>query len=154
MPVRNSRRYKSVREARMTQLEAARKGEITAEMKRVATRENVTPEFIRDEIVAGHLIIPANVNHLKHRLDPTGIGIGVSCKINANIGNSATSSDIEQELEKLHMAVHYGADTVMDLSTGGDLDAIREAIIQASTVPVGTVPIYQALESVEKIEDL
>src|SRR5689334_6992486 len=138
----------------MTQLEAARKGQITPEMKRVAEKENRTPEFIRDEIVAGRLIIPANINHLKYRLDPTGVGIGVSCKINANIGNSATTSDIDQELEKLHMAVHYGADTVMDLSTGGDLDKIREAIIQASTVPVGTVPIYQALEKVDKIEDL
>lgn len=138
----------------MTQLEAARKGLITPEMKRVAEKEKVTVEFIRDEIVAGRLIIPANINHLKYRLDPIGIGIGVTCKINANIGNSSTTSDIDQELEKLHMAVHYGADTAMDLSTGGNLDAIREAIIQASTVPLGTVPIYQALESVKKIEDL
>ena len=138
----------------MTQLEAARKGQITPEMKRVAEKEKVMPEFIRDEIATGRMIIPANINHLKYRLDPTGIGIGVSCKINANIGNSATTSNIDEELKKLHMAVHYGSDTVMDLSTGGDLDAIREAIIQASTVPVGTVPIYQALEEVDKIEDL
>lgn len=138
----------------MTQLEAARKGEITPEMRRVAEKEKVTPEFIRDEIVSGRLIIPANINHLKHRLDPTGIGVGVSCKLNANIGNSATTSNLDQELEKLHMAVHYGADTVMDLSTGGDLDMIRDAIIQASTVPVGTVPIYGALEKVAKPEDL
>jgi phosphomethylpyrimidine synthase len=138
----------------MTQLEAARQGQITPEMRRVAEKEKVSPEFVRDELVAGRLIIPANVNHLKYRLDPTGVGIGVSCKINANIGNSATTSDIEQELEKLHMAVHYGADTVMDLSTGGDLDAIREAIIKESTVPLGTVPIYQALQEVDKIEDL
>src|SRR5580658_1077905 len=108
----------------MTQLEAAQKGQVTPEMRRVAEKENVTPEFIRDEITAGRLIIPANINHLKYRLDPMGVGIGVSCKINANIGNSATNSEIEQELEKLHMAVHYGADTVMDLSTGGDLDEI------------------------------
>src|SRR5215470_11763469 len=114
----------------MTQLEAARKGEITAEIKRVAEKEKVSPEFIRDEIVAGRLIIPANINHLKFRLDPTGIGIGVSCKLNANIGNSATTSNIDQELEKLHAAVHYGADTVMDLSTGGDLDQIRDAILR------------------------
>jgi phosphomethylpyrimidine synthase len=138
----------------MTQLEAARKGQITPEMKRVAEKENRTPEFIRDEIAAGRLIIPANINHLKYRLDPTGVGIGVSCKINANIGNSATTSNLDQELEKLHMAVHYGADTVMDLSTGGELDPIREAIIQASTVPVGTVPIYQGLLDVPKVEDL
>ncbi len=138
----------------MTQLESARQGIITPEMKRVAEKENVTAEFIRDEIASGRLIIPANINHLKYRLDPTGIGIGVSCKINANIGNSATTSDIDGELEKLHMAIHYGSDTVMDLSTGGDLDEIRSAIIQASTVPLGTVPIYQALEQVGKIEDL
>jgi phosphomethylpyrimidine synthase len=138
----------------MTQLEAARKGQVTLEMKRVAEKEKVTPEFIRDEIAAGRLIIPANINHLKHRLDPAGIGIGVSCKLNANIGNSATTSNLDKELEKLHMAVHYGSDTVMDLSTGGDLDAIREAILQASTVPMGTVPIYGALEKVQKPEDL
>src|SRR5262249_18742565 len=138
----------------MTQLESARKGQITAEMKRVAEKEKVSPEFIHDEIVAGRLIIPANINHLKHRLDPTGIGIGVSCKLNANIGNSATTSNLDQELEKLHAAVNYGADTVMDLSTGGDLNMIREAIVQASTVPVGTVPIYGALEKVAKPEDL
>src|SRR5438034_1463468 len=138
----------------MAKLEGARKGVRTREMKRVAEKEKVSPEFIRDEIVAARLIIPANINHLKHRLDPTGIGIGVSCKLNANISNSATTSNLDQELEKLHMAVHYGADTVMDLSTGGDLDAIREAIVQASTVPVGTVPIYGALEKVQKPEDL
>src|ERR1051326_9189618 len=138
----------------MTQLESARKGIITPEMKRVAEKEKVAPEFIRDEIVAGRLIIPANINHLKYRLDPIGIGVGVNCKLNANIGNSATTSNLDQELEKLHMAVHYGADTVMDLSTGGDLDAIRAAIIKASTVPVGTVPIYGALEKVNKPEEL
>ncbi len=138
----------------MTQLEAARKGLITPEMKRVAEKEKVSAESICEQLVAGTLIIPANINHLKYRLDPTGIGIGVSCKINANIGNSATTSNLDQELEKLHMAVHYGSDTVMDLSTGGDLDAIRDAIIQASTVPVGTVPIYGALEKVQKPEDL
>src|ERR1700690_2152808 len=138
----------------MTQLEAARQDLITPEMKPVAEKEKVSVESIRDQLVAGRLIIPANINHLKHRLDPTGIGIGVSCKLNANIGNSSTTSNLDQELEKLHMAVHYGSDTVMDLSTGGDLDAIRDAIIQASTVPVGTVPIYGALEKVQKPEDL
>src|SRR5437660_7593417 len=138
----------------MTQLEAARLGQMTPEMKRVAEKEKVSSEFIRDEIAAGRLIIPANINHLKYRLDPMGIGIGVSCKLNANIGNSATTSNLDQEMEKLHAAVHYGADTVMDLSTGGDLDAIRDAIVQASTVPVGTVPIYGALEKVQRPEDL
>ena len=93
----------------MTQLESARKGQITPEMKRVAEKEKVTPEFIRDEIIAGRLIIPANINHLKKRLDPMGIGIGVSCKLNANIGNSSTTSKLDDELEKLHMAVHYGS---------------------------------------------
>lgn len=138
----------------MTQLESAQKGEITPEMKRVAEKEKVTAEFIRDEIKAGRLIIPANIHHLKQRLDPMGIGIGVTCKINANIGNSATTSNIDGELEKLHAAVHFGADTVMDLSTGGDLDAIRTAIIATSTVPVGTVPIYGALERVQRPEEL
>src|SRR5471030_412063 len=138
----------------MTQLESALKGQVTPEMRRVAKKEKVTPEFIRDEIKAGRLIIPANINHLKYRLDPMGIGIGVTCKINANIGNSATNSNIDEELENLHAAIHHGSDTVMDLSTGGDLDAIRTAIIQASTVPVGTVPIYGALEKVQKPEDL
>src|SRR5258708_37639078 len=136
----------------MTQLEAARQNVITPEMKRVAEKEKTPPEFIRDEILAGRLIIPANINHLKARLDPTGIGIGVSCKLNANIGNSSTTSNIDQELEKLHMAIHYGADTVMDLSTGGGLDAIRDAIVQASTVPVGPVPVYAALERGNKPE--
>jgi phosphomethylpyrimidine synthase len=138
----------------MTQLEAARKGEITPEMRRVAEKEGCLPEFIREEVAAGRMIIPANTNHLKYRLDPIGIGIAATCKINANIGNSSTTSDLNQELEKLHMAVHYGADTVMDLSTGGKLDEIREAIIRASTVPVGTVPIYAALEEAGKPEDL
>jgi len=138
----------------MTQLEAARKNIITPEMKRVAEKEKLTQEFVRNEISAGRLIIPANINHLKYRLDPIGIGIGVACKINANIGNSSTTSDVNCELVKLHMAVHYGSDTVMDLSTGGDLDKIREAMIRQSTVPLGTVPIYQALSEVEKVEDL
>src|ERR1039457_6620698 len=91
----------------MTQLESARQGDITPEMRRVAEKEKVTAEFIRDEIVSGRLIIPANINHLKGRLDPMGIGIGVSCKLNANIGNSSTTSKLDDELEKLHMAVHY-----------------------------------------------
>ncbi len=138
----------------MTQLEAARKNIITAQMQRVAEKEGVTPEFVRDEISAGRLILPANTEHLKYRLDPIGIGAGVTCKINANIGNSSTTSNLDQELDKLHQAVHYGADTVMDLSTGGDLDAIREAMVRTSTVPLGTVPIYGALEKVNRPEEL
>src|SRR2546427_11197510 len=129
-----------------TQMFSARQGTITPERPRVAGRESPPVETIRDEVAIGRLIIPANVNHLKQRLDPMAIGKLASVKINANIGNSAVESDIDGELEKLHHAVHYGADTVMDLSTGGNIDAIREAIIAASPVPIGTVPIYQAIE--------
>jgi phosphomethylpyrimidine synthase len=100
------------------------------------------------------MVIPANVNHLAGRLDPMGIGKKCTVKINANIGNSAVTSDIGTELEKLHNAVHHGADTVMDLSTGGDIDRIRQAIIDDSIVPIGTVPIYQAVTQVKRIEDL
>src|SRR3989442_3632257 len=129
-----------------TQMFFARQGTITPEMGRVAEREGLRPETVRDEVAVGRLIIPANINHLAQRLDPMAIGKVASVKINANIGNSAVESDIDGELEKLHHAVHYGADTVMDLSTGGNIDAIREAIIAASPVPIGTVPIYQAIE--------
>src|SRR5262249_20887267 len=130
-------------DAPMTQYEAARRGEITPEMQSVATRENLAPELIRSEAAAGRMVIPANKVHLSKKLEPMAIGIAASCKINANIGNSAVTSDIDGELEKLHTAVHFGADTVMDLSTGGNIDAIRQAIIDASPVPIGTVPIYQ-----------
>ena len=129
-----------------TQMYFARQGTITPEMQRVAARESLPPETIREEVAIGRLIIPANVNHLAQKLDPMAIGKVASVKINANIGNSAVESDIDGELEKLHHAVHYGADTVMDLSTGGNIDAIRAAIIAASPVPIGTVPIYQAIE--------
>jgi len=138
----------------MTQLHQARRGVITDQMRRVAEREQLPPELIRDEVACGRLVLPANVNHLAKRLDPMTIGAVAQVKINANIGNSAVESNIDQELEKLHHAVHYGADTVMDLSTGGDIDAIREAIIAASPVPVGTVPIYQAVAAVKNVEDL
>jgi phosphomethylpyrimidine synthase len=123
-------------------------------MRRVAEREQLSPELIRDEVARGRLVIPANVNHLAQRLDPMAIGKVASVKINANIGNSAVESNIDQELEKLHHAVHYGADTVMDLSTGGDIDAIREAIVAASPVPIGTVPIYQAIEAAGDVSTL
>ncbi len=138
----------------VTQLHMARRGEITEQMRRVAEREALAAELVRDEVARGRLVIPANVNHLALRLDPMAIGAVAKVKINANIGNSAVESNIDQELEKLHHAVHYGADTVMDLSTGGNIDAIREAIIAASPVPVGTVPIYQAVAAVRKVEDL
>ena len=137
-----------------TQMYLARAGQVTAAMVRVAEREGLPPELIRDEVARGRLVIPANVNHLAKRLDPMGIGKVSRVKINANIGNSAVTSDIDGELEKLHHAVHYGADTVMDLSTGGNIDAIRVAIIDASPVPIGTVPIYQAVTGVGKVEDL
>jgi phosphomethylpyrimidine synthase len=137
-----------------TQMYFARQGTITPEMRRVAEREQLSPELIRDEVARGRLVIPANVNHLAQRLDPMAIGKVASVKINANIGNSAVESHIDQELEKLHHAVHYGADTVMDLSTGGDIDAIREAIVAASPVPIGTVPIYQAIEAAGDVSTL
>ena len=108
----------------------------------------------RDESARGRLIIPANVRHLAQRLDPMAIGAVARVKINANIGSSAVAANLDEELAKLHNAVHYGADTVMDLSTGGDIDAIREAIIAASPVPVGTVPIYQAVEAARSVEAL
>ncbi|HEX8550647.1 MAG TPA: phosphomethylpyrimidine synthase ThiC [Abditibacteriaceae bacterium] len=135
-----------------SQMHLARKGEITEEMRYVAAREEIAPEFVRDEIARGRMIIPANINHTN--LEPMAIGINSKCKINANIGNSSTTSDVEAELEKLHTAVHLGADTVMDLSTGGDLDEIRLSNIKNSPVPIGTVPIYQALEEVPRVEDL
>ncbi len=136
----------------VSQMHYARQNQITEEMQYVAAREEVTPEFIRDEVARGRMVIPANINHTN--LEPMAIGVGSKCKINANIGNSSVTSDLEGELEKLHTAVHLGADTVMDLSTGGDLDAIRISNIQHSPVPIGTVPIYQALEEVPRVEDL
>jgi phosphomethylpyrimidine synthase len=138
-----------------TQLQAARGGQITPEMEFVAKREDLAPDIVREEVAAGRMVIPANKVHLAGRLEPIGIGIAAKCKINANIGNSAVTSNVEEELEKLHTSVHYGADTVMDLSTGKDIDAIRKAIIEASPVPIGTVPIYQMLEELGgNIEDM
>ena len=137
-----------------TQMAAARNGEITDAMRVVARREGLDVEVVRDEVARGRLIIPANVRHLAEKLEPMGIGKVASVKINANIGNSAVTSSIEEELEKLHLAVRYGADTVMDLSTGKDIDAVREAIIGASTVPIGTVPIYQAVLMGKELEEL
>src|ERR1700720_4139171 len=119
----------------MTQIEAARKGMITDEVRFVAAREDLDAELMRDEVAPGRMVIPANNVHLGKRLEPMGIGIAAKCKINANIGNSAVTSNIDEELKKLHHAVHYGADTVMDLSTGGDIPTIRKAIIDASPVP-------------------
>jgi phosphomethylpyrimidine synthase len=136
----------------VTQMHYARKGVVTEEMHYVAKREKVEPELIRSEIARGRLIIPANVNHTN--LEPMGIGIALSCKVNANIGNSAVTSEVAGELRKLQISVKYGADTVMDLSTGGDIDGIRKEIIAASPVPIGTVPIYQTMQALKNVKDM
>jgi phosphomethylpyrimidine synthase len=136
----------------MSQMHFARLGRITEEMEFVAQREKISSALVRDEIAAGRLIIPANINHPE--VEPMAIGVASRCKINANIGNSAVTSNIKDELEKLHTAVNFGADTVMDLSTGGNIPEIREAILRHSPVPIGTVPIYEALQRVKRVEDL
>ncbi|USZ69769.1 phosphomethylpyrimidine synthase ThiC (plasmid) [Halorussus salilacus] len=136
----------------MTQLRHAERGIVTEEMERVAERERVDPEFVRQQVADGRAVIPANKEH--DRLDPMVIGRAFATKVNANIGNSESESGIEAEAEKLHTAVHYGADTVMDLSTGGDLDAIREANVGRSPVPVGTVPVYEAVKRAESVADI
>jgi phosphomethylpyrimidine synthase len=136
----------------VTQMHHARRGVISPEMQRVAEREHLKPEVVRDEVARGRMIIPANVHHAA--LDPMAIGLKARVKINANIGNSPTSSSVTEELEKLTVSEKWGADTVMDLSTGKHIDATREAILAAASVPIGTVPIYQALERVDRIEDL
>jgi phosphomethylpyrimidine synthase len=131
----------------VSQMHYARQDVITEEMDYVAKREKLPAELIRSEVARGRLIIPANINH--PNLEPMAIGIASTCKVNANIGASPNSSGIEEELDKLRQAVKYGADTLMDLSTGGgNLDEIRMAVIKNSPIPIGTVPIYQALESV------
>jgi len=136
-----------------TQMYYAKKGIITDDMKIVAEAEKLDIELVRSEIARGRLIIPANVNH--RNMKPMAIGIASSCKINANIGSSALASDISGEIEKVDVCLKHGADTIMDLSTGGDLDSIREAVINHSTIPIGTVPMYQILHDCnDKIEDL
>src|SRR4051812_35516622 len=138
----------------MTQLDSARKGVTTPEMDFVARREDLDADLVRSEVARGRMVIPANVHHLAGKLEPMGIGVASACKINANIGNSAVTGTAETELEKLHTAVHLGADTVMDLSTGGDIDGIRRALIDASPVPIGTVPVYQCIQDVKAPEDI
>ncbi len=140
--------------AARTQMHYARQGEITDAMRFVAEREDLDAELVRAEVARGRLIIPANVHHLAGALEPMCIGKVSGVKINANIGNSAVSSDVAGELEKLRTAIKYGADTVMDLSTGGNIDAIRQAIIAVSPVPIGTVPIYQAVQQEKELEEL
>jgi phosphomethylpyrimidine synthase len=135
-----------------TQMHYGRQGIVTEEMQYVAKRERLEPDLIRAEVSRGRMIIPANIHHTN--LEPMCIGVASLCKINANIGNSATTSNIDEEVAKLHYAVKYGADTIMDLSTGGDIPRIRKAIINESPIPVGTVPIYEALSRVRRVEDL
>lgn len=135
-----------------TQLAMARRGEISGEMSFVAEKEGLDPEFIRSEIAVGRLIITANIRHVQ--LEPMAIGVATRCKVNVNIGNSPLGSGLECELEKLKLSLKYGADTLMDLSTGSDINGIRESLITHSPIPIGTVPIYQALQEVEKVEDL
>ena len=136
-----------------SQMHCARQGEITEEMRFVALREAVAPEFVRDEIAAGRAILPANIRHLE--LEPMIIGRGFLVKVNANIGNSALSSSVGEEVEKLQWATRWGADTVMDLSTGANIRETREWILRNAAVPIGTVPLYQCLEKVGgRIEDL
>jgi phosphomethylpyrimidine synthase len=136
----------------LSQMHYARKGIVTEEVGFVAHKEKLAPELVRDEVARGRMIIPANINHPE--LEPMAIGVASLCKINANIGNSAVTSNIDEELKKLHTAVHYGADTVMDLSTGGAIPEIRKAILRHSPVPIGTVPIYEAISRVKRVEDL
>src|SRR5437764_1453059 len=135
-----------------SQMHYVRQGVITEEIGFIAYKEKLTPDLVRDEVARGRMIIPANINHPE--LEPMAIGVASLCKINANIGNSAVTSEVNEELKKLHTAVHYGADTVMDLSTGGNIHEIREAILRHSPVPIGTVPIYEAIARVKRVEDL
>ncbi|MGO9302592.1 MAG: phosphomethylpyrimidine synthase ThiC, partial [Candidatus Korobacteraceae bacterium] len=148
------RREEAVRtgDTNMSQMHFARKGLLTEEMLFIAEREKLAPQLVRDEVAAGRMIIPANVNHPE--LEPMCIGVASACKINSNIGNSSVTSNVDEELKKLHTSVHYGADTVMDLSTGGGIHEIREAILRHSPVPIGTVPIYEAVSRVKRIVDL
>ncbi|MFO0982700.1 MAG: phosphomethylpyrimidine synthase ThiC [Planctomycetota bacterium] len=140
-------------DACVTQLHYARRGEITDEMRFIAIREGVTPELVRDEVARGRAIIPANINHPES--EPMIIGRNFLVKVNANIGNSAISSSVAEEVDKLKWSIQCGADTVMDLSTGKHIHETREQILRHAPVPIGTVPIYQALEKVHgKVEDL
>lgn len=136
----------------VTQMHRARKGEVTAAMKRVGEREGLEPELIRDELARGRLIIPANIHHAT--LDPQGIGDAVTCKINTNIGGSPVRSDAAEELKKLKLALALGSDAVMDLSVGPNIKEIRKTLLDNCPAPLGTVPIYEAMERVERCEDL
>ncbi|WP_413375492.1 phosphomethylpyrimidine synthase ThiC [Alkalihalobacillus sp. 1P02AB] len=153
LPEMKQRPLKAKANQNVTQLHYARKGIITPEMEFIAIREKMTPEFVRDEVAKGRAIIPANINHPES--EPMIIGRNFHVKINANIGNSAVTSSIEEEVEKMIWATRWGADNIMDLSTGKNIHTTREWIIRNSSVPLGTVPIYQALEKVNGVaEDL
>lgn len=156
LPIRFPRQRKPLRAKsgqNVTQMHYARRGIITPEMEYIAIRENCTPEFVRDEVARGRAIIPSNINHPE--IEPMIIGRNFLVKINANIGNSAIGSSIAEEVEKMTWAIRWGGDTVMDLSTGKNIHETREWILRNSPVPIGTVPIYQALEKVNgKAEDL
>lgn len=147
-----SQRQPAQKGGNITQMHFARQGIVTDEMRYVAAREMLDPELVRSEVARGRMIIPANVNH--KALEPMAIGIASRCKINANIGNSAVASNIDEEVAKLRWAIRYGADTLMDLSTGGEIKETRQAILDASPIPIGTVPVYEALTKVRRIEDL
>jgi phosphomethylpyrimidine synthase len=147
-----AKRKATNQDGNFSQMHYARRGVVTEEMQYIAFREKIAPELVREEVARGRMIIPANINHPE--LEPMCIGVASLCKINANIGNSAVTSNIDEELKKLHTSVHYGADTVMDLSTGGEIHEIREAILRHSPVPIGTVPIYEAISRVRRVEDL
>ncbi|HXW90077.1 MAG TPA: phosphomethylpyrimidine synthase ThiC [Terriglobales bacterium] len=147
-----ARRKSENRDDNFSQMHYARQGVVTEEMQYVARREKLSAELVRQEVARGRMIIPANIHHPE--LEPMCIGVASLCKINANLGNSAVSSHIDEELRKLETAVRYGADTVMDLSTGGNIAEIRHAILRHSPVPIGTVPIYEAVTRVKRVEDL
>lgn len=136
----------------VTQMHYARKGEVTGEMRRVAEREKIDPELVREEVARGRLVIPANIHHLN--LDPQGIGDAVTCKINANIGGSAVRSDAAEELKKLGLCLALGADAVMDLTVGPNITGIRKNLLENCPAPLGTVPMYEAVERVDQCEDL
>jgi phosphomethylpyrimidine synthase len=135
-----------------TQMRLARRNIVSPEMQRVAEREQLAPELVRDEVARGRMIIPANVHHAA--LDPMAIGLKACVKINANIGNSPTTSSLDEEVQKLRLAERWGADTVMDLSTGKRIDETRQAILDVAEVPIGTVPIYEAMDGLRHAEDL
>ncbi|MCX5998070.1 MAG: phosphomethylpyrimidine synthase ThiC, partial [Chloroflexi bacterium] len=133
----------------MTQLESAKRGDVSQQVKRVAGREGLDPESVRQAVAKGTVVVPANAKHT--RLDPCGIGEGLRTKVNANIGTSSVSGGVDTELRKLRICEEFGADAVMDLSTGGPISVIRRAIVSATALPLGTVPIYEAgIEAVER----